>query len=868
MPLSVGDKLGRYEIVALLGKGGMGEVYQARDTRLGRDVAIKAAHARFSDRFETEARAIAQVNHRNVCTLYDVGLDYLVMECVVGETLAARLTRGPIGLGETVDVAMQIADGLSAAHARGVLHRDLKPANLMITPAGEVKIMDFGLARLAEIAPLGEAETALMTAPGQVMGTLDYLSPEQIRGEPASWQTDIWAFGATLYEMLVGVRPFRSTPTRSIGRSILEDTPASPSSVRPGLPKAFDAIIRKAIAKEPAERYQSARDLLNDLRRVKAGQEGRRRSWLAVATGFVAIAFLTAAAWFAPRSRPGRENAERARPRLEQITAFPDAAVWPAVSRDGKMLAFIRGPGVSAGQVYVKMLPNGEPVALTHDNNRKLQTQFSPDGSHVVYTVIDQNGSWDTWTVPVLGGAPRLWLPNASGMTWLGGDQRDQLVFSEIKTGMHMAVVAAAENRTGQRDIYDPPTARGMAHLSQVSPDRRWAALAEMDALGWLPCRAVPIDGSTRGTVIGPATGGCTSVGWSPDGQFVYTTSNASGQPQIWRQRFPEGKPQQVTFGPAEAAGITIAPDGSIVTSIGLSQGSIWVHENGEDRQVSGEGDAALPAWGDGFPSSVFSPDGATLYYLVRKGVSRGFASGELWAANTRTGASAAVLPGMAVTSYDISPDGREVVFAAIEAGNVTRIWHARVDQREPPKQIASMQAFGPVFGDGRKVYFRGVTAGQSYIFRSDLTTGATDRFRPVSVVNSPAISPDRNWLIVTTPFEGRGAPEPSKAYPVKGGEPVNLCSQCFVSWSRDASTIYFTVAGEMGSSKSLAVPLRRGQMFPALPPGGFATLKDGQALRGARVIDRPIVYPGTRAGVYAYIVQIAHRNLYRVTVP
>ena len=304
------------------------------------------------------------------------------------------------------------------------------------------------------------------------------------------------------------------------------------------------------------------------------------------------------------------------------------------------------------------------------------------------------------------------------------------------------------------------------------------------------------------------------------------------------------------------------------MTSIGLSEGSIWVRENGEDRQVSGEGDAALPAWGDGFPSSIFSPDGSALYYLVRKGVTRGFASGELWVANITTGANSAVLPGLATTSYDVSPDGGEIVFAAIGPDEATRIWQTRVDRREPPRQIASMPAFGPVFGDGRTVYFRGATGGASYIFRTDLTTGATEKFRPEPVVNSPAISPDRNWVIVTTPFEGRGTTEPSKAYPVHGGDPVNLCSRCFVSWSRDAGTIYFTVAGEMGASKSLAVPLPHGGMFPALPPDGFATLKEGEALPGARVIERPFVYPGTATGVYAYVVQTTHRNLYRVRLP
>ena len=205
------------------------------------------------------------------------------MECVAGETLAARLKRGPMAPGEAVDIAIQIAEGLNAAHARGVLHRDLKPANIMITPAGEVKIMDFGLAKLAEIAPVTNGETVPMTAPGQVMGTPEYLAPEQIRGEPADGRADIWAFGVTLYEMLTGARPFRSTPTRSIVRSILEDAPPSPSSVRPGAPKGLDAIVRKAMAKDADERYQSAGELLDDLRRWKAGRGRRRGPWLAVA---------------------------------------------------------------------------------------------------------------------------------------------------------------------------------------------------------------------------------------------------------------------------------------------------------------------------------------------------------------------------------------------------------------------------------------------------------------------------------------------------------------------------------------------------------------------------------------------------------
>ena len=222
------------------------------------------------------------------------------------------------------------------------------------------------------------------------------------------------------------------------------------------------------------------------------------------------------------------------------------------------------------------------------------------------------------------------------------------------------------------------------------------------------------------------------------------------------------------------------------------------------------------------------------------------------------------MLPGMAITSYDVSPDGSEIVFAAIEADKETKIWHTRADRREPPRQIASMQAFGPVFGAGRSVYFRGVEGGASYIFRTDLATGATEKFRPEPVVNSHrTISPDRKWVVVTTPFEGRAGPDRRRRIRCRAAIRSSCASRCFVSWSRDASTIYFTVAAEMGSSKSLAVPLRRGQMFPQLPPGGFTTLGGAGIAWGSG--DRAtVVYPGTTAGVYAYVVQTAHRNLYR----
>src|SRR5262244_3500653 len=210
MPLAAGSRLGPYEIIGALGAGGMGEVYRARDPRMGRDVAIKISAERFSDRFEREVRAVAALNHANICQVYDVGPNYLVMELIEGPTLADRIQQGAVPLEEALAIARQIGDALEAAHEKGIVHRDLKPANIKIKPDGAVKVLDFGLAKMAEqVAAAGnpeESPTAAMTGTivGQIMGTAAYMAPEQARGKPVDKRADIWAFGVVLYEMLAG----------------------------------------------------------------------------------------------------------------------------------------------------------------------------------------------------------------------------------------------------------------------------------------------------------------------------------------------------------------------------------------------------------------------------------------------------------------------------------------------------------------------------------------------------------------------------------------------------------------------------------------------------------------------------------------
>src|SRR5713226_4315123 len=280
MLLNPGTKLGPYEIQSPLGAGGMGEVYRARDTRLERTVAIKILPAQFSSdpvrkqRFEREAKTISSLNHPHICVLHDVGhqdvIDYLVMECVEGETLAKRLEKGPLLLEQVLKFGMQIADALDKAHRSSVVHRDLKPGNIMLTPTG-AKLLDFGLAKpavpLATAATLTAAATPTtpVTQEGTILGTFQYMSPEQIEGRELDGRSDIFSLGAVLYEMLTGQRAFPGKSQLSVASAILEKEPAPISAVKPMTPPTLDHAMRRCLAKDPEERWQSAGDLAREL---------------------------------------------------------------------------------------------------------------------------------------------------------------------------------------------------------------------------------------------------------------------------------------------------------------------------------------------------------------------------------------------------------------------------------------------------------------------------------------------------------------------------------------------------------------------------------------------------------------------------
>jgi Tol biopolymer transport system component len=510
------------------------------------------------------------------------------------------------------------------------------------------------------------------------------------------------------------------------------------------------------------------------------------------------------------------------------------------------------------------MLPQGEPVQLTHDGLAKMGPVFAPDGSRIAYTVAPP---FDTWVVPALGGEPRRLLANASGLTWIDGQH---LLFSEIKSGLHMAVVTAAESRTEERDVYVPPRERGMAHRSYLSPDRQWVLLSEMDNGGWLPCRLVPFDGSSSGKQVGPPGAGCTSAAWSPDGKWMYFSSDAGGRCHIWRQRYPDGKPEQVTSGPTEEEGIAMGPEGrSLVASVGMEESAVWIHDSNGERQISSEGFAEAPS---------LSPDGTKTYYLEHPRGSSGavqsaFTSGELWVVELKGGRSEQLLPGFAVTGYDISLDGRRIVFAAQGPHGESRLWIASPDRRFPPRQIPSVTSDdSPVFGPAGDVFFRAAEGGSNFIYR--VKEGGTGRQKvlPNPILEFYSAAPDGEWLIAAAPVPNEETHAAISAYPVDGGAPVRICGggPSTARWDR-AGKVFYVALIEMGSrggrARTIVLPAPHGGDLPKIPLSGINSPEDAKGLPGVKVIDE-VISPGATTSVYVFTRTSVQRNLYSIPVP
>ncbi len=590
MALTPGTRLGSYEILSPIGAGGMGEVYRARDTKLDRDVAIKVLPAHLSSdpdalaRFEREAKAVAALSHPNILAIHDFardasGVAYAVMELLDGATLRERLASGALPARKVVQTGVEIALGLAAAHDGGIIHRDLKPENVFVTSDGRVKILDFGLARPAIVAADGtNSPTALrQTDPGTVLGTVGYMSPEQVKGQPADTRSDIFSLGCVLYEMATGRRAFqRETAAETMTAILREDAPDLPRDTG-AAPAAIEPVIRHCLEKQPGERFQSARDLAFALQALagtttSSGKApaivgtGDTIDWRRIPLALIAVsAVLVAAAFFAGRAwAPGSATGVTGPVTFEQITDDSGVETDPSISPDGTSVAFVRVEGTDSN-IYVQRIGGRTAVPVAVDpNRREAAPAFSPDGASIAFH--DSAGSGGIFVAGATGESARRVTDFGFHPAW--SPDGTQLVFcteaiSNPAGRNSMSALWVVPAKGGEpRKITD-----GDAVQPDWSPSGRRIAYWAVDT-GQRDLYTIPAEGGTRTPVIVDAALDW-SPRWSADGRYLYFSSDRGGTMNIWRVPIDEatgqttGAPEPVTSGVANAEQPSVSADGS-----------------------------------------------------------------------------------------------------------------------------------------------------------------------------------------------------------------------------------------------------------------------------------------------------------------
>ena len=758
MRLAGGARLGPYEVLEPLGAGGMGEVYRARDARLGRDVAVKVLPEHLTRdgdalaRFELEARAIAALSHPNIRAIHDVGRDgevaYAVMELLDGESLRARLARGPLGPRKAAEIAAAVAHGLAAAHEKGIVHRDVKAENVFVTRDGRVKVLDFGLARRSAPAPDGEPREAVAkTGPGLAVGTPATMAPEQVSGDPVDARADLFGLGCVLYEMLAGIAPFERASARESMLAVLRDEPPDVRSRGAGVPADLARIVHRCLEKSPEERFQSARDLAFAIESVAAGSGSsaaepaeRRPARRARAAAFAAGLLVGGAAvGLAARlllDRPAEF------PTLRWLT-YSGRDASPAASPDGRTVAFAsRRDGTS--RIWLKQLATGDEAALTAgpDGNPR----FSSDGGLVLFRRDEASGP-SLWVVGALGGEPRRVVADALEGDFSPDGRRIAFIRGIRGTTRHVLGVAGVDGG-GERVV--SRSENRFLSSPRFSPDGRSVAVFELVAqfVAGTPTTIAVYDADSgrRRTLTNPETvaGALDStLAWTGDGrELIYAVSPSAGSrggARFVAQRVADGRVRRLLSVPDPVIGLDVAAEGVLV----LHAASL--RENLLELPLEGGGPGRWLTRGNSTDRQpVYTPDGEWVVFSSDRSGSM-----DLWTVSRATGAVRRLTHDPA-DDWDpaVSRDGRSLFFSSRRGGSF-EVWVSAADG-SAPRQLSrdGVDAQNPSpFPDGRSVVYASGNQQQPGLRRVGTDGGPAERLTGSFGV-IPEVSPDGRHVL------------------------------------------------------------------------------------------------------------------------
>src|SRR5262245_43926941 len=783
----VGRQVHHYQVSSLLGRGSMGEVYRARDKRLERDVALKVLPTAYSTdaerlrRFEQEARATGKLNHPNILTVYDVGVidgaPYIVTELLEGEELRAQLKPGAVSQRSVLAYARQIADGLAAAHAKGIIHRDLKPENIFVTADGRVKILDFGLAKLKGPPSGSSIETVqpLNTAPGMVMGTANYMSPEQVRGHEAEQRSDIFAFGVVLYEILCGERPFSGESAVEVMNSILTVDPPDLTETNSKVSPVLSRIVRRCLEKKPEQRFQSASDLSfaleastipgssvtrEPLLSPTSPASRRRLHWMAPAVGLIAVALLIV--WYLNRSDYWWSN-PLVSARFTPLTDLPGTECDGAISRDGKVVSFLSdryGPfDLWVGQIGAgrfNNLTNGQIPDMRNPEVRSVA--FSPDGSLISFWVRAPDKT-TVWAVPTMGGntrpyldGPELdWSPDGSRMAYHTSADGDPIFVTE-------------PNEKVGKQIY----------------------VADRGVHNHFPL-------------------------WSTDGAFIYFVHGfPPDEMDIWRIPSTGGSPERITFHNSRVAHLTFLNPRTLLYTTREADGSgPWLYGIDINRRVPHrisfgvERYTSIAATSDGrrLVASVANPDA----HIWRVPISAGIAE--------ESSVSRITLPAFRSLSPRMGPNyllylsskGGDDGIWKLANGEAVELWNGSLGR------VLVSPAIAP---DGRRIACAAQKSGRSklYLMNSD-GTAVTELAPSLNVRGAPSWPPTGEWLTVAA---DHGKSTAIFKVPLDGGSATPLVNEPGTNpvWSPDGQFVVY--AGVEGGTRfSLKAATADGKPYP-----------------------------------------------------